>query len=274
VCYTNVNRGHDDGIVKVTSEGGGGMAGAEGMAGLVKGLAVLEAFGTAHAKLTISDAAEVTGLSRATARRCLLTLLDLGYLAFDGRFFTPTPRTLRLGNAYVESTPLPQLARPLLAAVRELVDESVSLALYSGGESLVVARSEVVGIVKTDVRVGAALPAYASATGHVLLAGLPDNQLEEYLSGAPWPARTPKTPVTREEVLARVEGARRDGYAVTDEELEIGLRSIAVPVFDSRRQTAAAMSVSALAARVPVPVMLAAFLPPLREHAAVLGRMI
>jgi IclR family pca regulon transcriptional regulator len=148
------------------------MAAVEGMAGLAKGLAVLEAFGSAHAKLTISDAAKMTDLSRATARRCLLTLVDLGYLAFDGKFFTPTPRTLRLGNAYVESTPLPQLAQPHLAAVREVVHESVSLAVYFGGESLFVARSEVTRIVNTGVRVGASLPAYASATGHVLLAGL------------------------------------------------------------------------------------------------------
>jgi IclR family pca regulon transcriptional regulator len=250
------------------------MAAVEGMAGLAKGLAVLEAFGSAHAKLTISDAANMTDLSRATARRCLLTLADLGYLAFDGKFFTPTPRTLRLGNAYVESTLLPQLAQPHLAAVREVVHESVSLAVYFGGESLFVARSEVTRIVNTGVRVGASLPAYASATGHVLLAGLGDAELDEYLAHAQLRARTPKTPVTRTEIVERVLGVRRDGYAATDEELEIGLRSIAVPVMDSRRRIAAAMSVSAFAARVPLAEMLATFLPPLREHAALLGRMI
>jgi IclR family transcriptional regulator, pca regulon regulatory protein len=250
------------------------MAAAEGMAGLAKGLAVLEAFGTEHSKLTISDAANMTDLSRATARRCLLTLVDLGYLAFDGKFFMPTPRTLRLGNAYVESTPLPQLAQPHLAAVREIVHESVSLAVYFGGESLFVARSEVRRIVNTGVRVGAALPAYASATGQVLLAGLTDTELDEYLANAQLRVRTPKTPVTRADILERVNGARRDGYAITDEELEIGLRSIAVPVMDSRRRIAAAMSVSASAARVPLAEMLASFLPPLREHAGLLGRMI
>lgn len=250
------------------------MAATEGMAGLAKGLAVLEAFGAAHAKLTISDAAKMTDLSRATARRCLLTLVDLGYLAFDGKFFTPTPRTLRLGNAYIETTPLPQLAQPHLAAVRESVHESVSLAVYVSGESLFIARSEVTRIVNTGVRVGATLPAYASATGHVLLAGLPDKELEEYLERGPLRARTPKTPVTRTEIIERIDRARRLGYAVSDEELELGLRSIAVPVMDSRRRIMAAMSVSALAARVPLEQMLSEFLPPLREHAALLGRMI
>jgi IclR family pca regulon transcriptional regulator len=250
------------------------MAAVEGMAGLAKGLAVLEAFGSARAKLTISDAARMTDLSRATARRCLLTLVDLGYLSFDGKFFAPTPRALRLGNAYVETTPLPQLAQPHLAAVREAVHESVSLAVYSRGESLFVARSEVTRIVNTGVRVGATLPAYASATGQVLLGGLTEQELDDYLSQGQLRARTPRTPTGRVEIVDRVEKARRDGYAVTDEELELGLRSIAVPVLDSRRQVAAAMSVSAFAARVSVDEMIADFLPPLREHATLLGRMI
>jgi IclR family pca regulon transcriptional regulator len=250
------------------------MVAAEGMAGLAKGLAVLEAFGAAHVKLTISEAATMTSLSRATARRCLLTLVDLGYLAFDGKFFSPTPRTLRLGSAYIETTPLPQLAQPHLAAVREVVNESVSLAVYNSGESLFVARSEVTRVVNTGVRVGASLPAYASATGHVLLAGLPDKELDEYLTGTEMRHRTPKTPVTPAEIMERIERVRRDGFSVTDEELELGLRSIAVPVIDSRRQIAAAMSVSAFAARVSVDEMAAGFLPPLREQAALLGRMI
>lgn len=250
------------------------MAATEGMAGLAKGLAVLEAFGAARAKLTISDAARMADLSRATARRCLLTLVDLGYLTFDGKYFTPTPRMLRLGNAYVESTPLPQLAQPHLAAVREIVQESVSLAVYSNGESLFVARSEVTRIVNTGVRVGASLPAYASATGYILLGGLPEQELDEYLSRGPLPARTPRTPTGRSEIVERIKRARHDGYAVTDEELEVGLRSIAVPVINSRRQVVAAMSVSAFAARVSLDDMVMTFLPPLREHATLLGRMI
>ncbi|MGH3168642.1 MAG: IclR family transcriptional regulator domain-containing protein [Trebonia sp.] len=250
------------------------MTAPEGMTGLAKGLAVLEAFGTARAKLAIADAAKMTGLSRATARRCLLTLVELGYLTFDGKYFSPTPRMLRLGNAYVESTPLPQLAQPHLAAVREVVHESVSLAVYSGGESLFVARSEVTRIINTGVRVCASLPAYASATGHVLLGALTEPELDEYLSRGQLRARTPRTPTGRSEISERVALARRDGYAVTDEELEVGLRSIAVPVMDSRRRVIAAMSVSAFAARVSVDEMVTAFLPPLREHAALLGRMI
>jgi IclR family pca regulon transcriptional regulator len=128
--------------------------------------------------------------------------------------------------------------------------------------------------VNTGVRVGASLPAYASATGHVLLAGQPDKEVDEYLSRVHLRARTPKTPTTRTEIAERVERARREGFAVTDEELELGLRSMAVPVMNSRSDIVAAMSVSAFAARVTVNELLQTFLPPLRDNAALLGRMI
>jgi IclR family pca regulon transcriptional regulator len=250
------------------------MPATEGMAGLAKGLAVLEAFSRATPKLTISDAARLTELNRAVARRCLLTLVELGYLTNDGRYFVPTPRMLRLGDTYVESAALPQLAQPHLAAVREALQESASLAVFQDGESLFVARSEIMRIVNTGVRTGATLPAYASATGHVLLAGLSEEDLEAYLDSVSAIARTPKTPTSKEEIRERVERARTECVALTDEELEIGLRSLAVPVRDSRGHTIAAMSVSAMASRVSVGQLYREFLPILRDHADQLGRII
>lgn len=250
------------------------MPAAEGMAGLAKGLAILEAFSRATPKLTISDAARLTDLNRAVARRCLLTLVELGYLTHDGKYFFPTPRMLRLGDTYVETTALPQLAQPHLAAAREKLQESVSLAVFHDGESLFVARSEVMRVVNTGVRTGATLPAYASATGHVLLAGLPPAELESYLDSLVPVARTPKTPVRREDIWRRVEQARAERVAITDEELEVGLRSMAVPVQDSRGQTVAAMSVSAMVSRVSVEQLRQEFLPVLRDHADQLGRIL
>jgi IclR family pca regulon transcriptional regulator len=244
------------------------------MAGLAKGLAVLEAFGTAGTRLTITEAARMTDLNRAVARRCLLTLVDLGYLSFDGKFFSPTPRVLRLGDTYVETAALPQLAKPHLAAVRDRIGESVSLAVLQGDTSLFVARSEVSRIVNTGVRVGASLPVYASATGHVLLAGLRDTLVEEYLERTELKARTPRTPVTRAQIRSRVEAVREGGAAFTDGELESGLRSVAVPVRDSRGTMHAAMSVSASAARVSLEEMRERFLPVLRQHAEQLGRVL
>lgn len=248
------------------------MPATEGMAGLAKGLAILEAFSRDTPKLTISDAARLTDLNRAVARRCILTLVDLGYLTHDGKFFSPTPRMLRLGDTYVESAALPQLAQPHLAAVREQVGESVSLAVFQDDRSLFIARSEIRRIVNTGVRVGATLPAYTSATGHVLLADLPEDEFEAYLGRCDPQARTPSTPTRREDIRRRVEQARAERVAITDEELELGLRSMAVPVRDSRGRTVAAMSVSATASRISIEQLRTEFLPVLREHAGQLGR--
>jgi IclR family pca regulon transcriptional regulator len=242
------------------------------MAGLAKGLAILELFGETSPKLTISDAARLTGLNRAVARRCLLTLVDLGYLTHDGKNFLPTPRLLRLGDAYVESTALPQLAQPHLAAAREHVQESVSLAVLQNDEALFIARSEVKRIVNTGVRIGASVPAYTSATGHVLLSALSIEDLTAYLGRTEFHPRTPKTPVTPAEIRRRVDLVREEAAAFTDEELEYGLRSLAVPVLDSRGRTVAAMSVSATAGRISMAQLRDDFLPVLREQAKQLGR--
>jgi IclR family transcriptional regulator, pca regulon regulatory protein len=214
------------------------------MAGLAKGLAIIEAFGPDMPRLTVTDAAAAAGLSRATARRCLLTLAEGGYVAYDGKYFRPTPRMLRLGNAYVEAAPLPQMAQPHLVAVRDQVGESASLAVLEEGQALFVARAEVMRIVVTGVRVGASLPAYGSATGHVLLAGLTQDELDRYLEECELKPRTSATLTDVAQVRERVERVRRDGFAYTDEELEYRIRSVAVPVVDSRKRTIAALSVS------------------------------
>lgn len=247
---------------------------AERMAGLAKGLAVLEAFDAASSRLTISDAARVTGLSRATARRCLMTLAEVGYLTFDGKFFTPTPRVLRLGATYGQTAALPQLAQPHLAAVRDDVQESASLAVLSEGESLFIARSEGTRIIDTGVRVGARVPLHASATGHVLLAGLPNSEFEAYLANGDFPARTPKTPTNAAALRERVSRAADDGFAIGVEELELGLVAIAVPVSDPTGRIVAAMSVSASTARVTPEDLLDRFAPVMQRHADTLGRQL
>lgn len=244
------------------------------MSGLAKGLAVLEAFGGESPHLTISEAAAATRQSRATARRCLLTLTDLGFLRFDGKYFYPTPRVLRLGAVYAETAPLPQLAQPHLAGAREQVNESVSLAVLDGDESLFVARSEPRLIVSTGVRVGARLPLYASATGLVLLAGLPVDRLRDYLDRTDLKALTAHTPTSAVEIEDRVTHARETGAAISDEELQIGLRAVAVPVVDSKGHTVATMSISAPPTRISLASLRDDVLPVLRRHAEALGRQL
>jgi IclR family pca regulon transcriptional regulator len=246
----------------------------EGMAGLAKGLAVMETFGKTRSQLTVADAARLTGVTRAAARRCLLTLADLGYLTHDGKYFRPTPRTLRLGGAYLDTASLPNLAQPHLVAARDALAESVSLALWEDGCSVFIARAEAERIVSTGVRIGARLPAHCSATGRVLLAALPDDDVASYLARPGRQRRTAHTVVDADELSRIVTSARDAGYATSDEELELGMRAVAVPVRDTRGRIVAAMSVSASSARVTAEEMHRDFVPVLTKHAGRLGRML
>ncbi len=247
---------------------------AEGMAGLAKGLAVIEAFGPHQTQVTVSDAARATGMTPATARRCLRTLQELGYLSHDGKFFRPTPRMMRLGAAYLETASLPQLSQPYVVSARDELDESVSLAVLEDDLAVFVARAEVQRIVSTGVRLGAQLPAHASASGRVLLAGLPDDELDARLESCRPRRTTPNTLVQVAGIRERVVRARVDGFAFTDEELEMGMRTMAVPVRDSMGRTQAAMTVSAFTARISFDRMCAEFVPVLQRHAEHLGRML
>ena len=246
----------------------------EGMNGLAKGLAIIEAFGARRTHMTVSDAARAASISPAAARRCLLTLSGLGYLVQEDRYFRPTPRMMRLGEAYLEGATLPALAQPFVDAGRAALDEAISVAVYDDGTSLFVARAEVHRIVNTGVRLGARLPAYASATGRVLLAGIPDEDREAYLRTCEPRRTTPHTLTTIAEIRARVERARADGYSITDEELELGMRSMAVPVTDSTGRVQAAMSIGVFTARVSLDELHSRHLPALRHQAAALGRLL
>jgi IclR family pca regulon transcriptional regulator len=241
------------------------------MAGLAKGLAILEAFGEGRPGLTISEAALAAGITRAAARRCLLTLAARGYLAHDGKHFSPTPRTLRLG-AFSLANPLPKLAEPYLVSARDALGESVSLAVLDGDEVVFVARAPAERIVSVGVRVGARLPAYCSATGRILLAALPEAEFCAYLKRCRLKRLTANSPADLDQVRLRIEQARREGVAFMDEELEPGLRAMAVPVVDSLGKVQAALSVSAFAQRISLADMLGKFHPLLLRTALDLGR--
>jgi IclR family transcriptional regulator, pca regulon regulatory protein len=244
----------------------------EGMAGLAKGLAVIEAFSGSAVALTVADAARLTNITRAAARRCLLTLVELGYLSHDGKHFRPTPRMLRLGGAYLEAAPLPTLAQPYLVKARDALGESVSLAVWQDGWALFVARAEAERLVSTGVRVGARLPAHCSATGKVLLAGLPEAEVAAFLAVPGRSRRTTHTVVDADRIADSVRRAAAEGFATSDEELELGMRALAVPVLDGRGRTVAAMSVSTSTARVTASELRDRFRPILVEHATLLGR--
>ncbi|WP_220040204.1 IclR family transcriptional regulator domain-containing protein [Nonomuraea aridisoli] len=246
----------------------------EVMGGLAKGLAIIEAFDLRHPQLTVSGAAAATGISPAAARRCLLTLEELGYLSYDGKYFRPTPRMMRLSASYANTSSLPALAQPCLVAVRDELDESASLAVLEDGHALFIARAEATRIVSAGVRVGARLPAYASSTGRVMLASLPPQELEDYLRTCHPRPTTANTPTTIAEIRARIQSAHDEEFAVTEEELEPGVLTVAVPVRDNLGRVHAAMSVSTSTARASLDVVREKFLPVIRREAARLGRML
>jgi IclR family transcriptional regulator, pca regulon regulatory protein len=244
----------------------------EGMAGLAKGLAIIEGFSPHRTRMTVSEAAQTSGTSRASARRCLLTLAELGYLEFDGKYFRPQPRLLTLSAAYTGPRSLPQIAQSFLEAARDDLHESVSLAVVDRDAVLFVARAEAERLVTTGISVGTRIDLYCSATGRVLLTPWADERLSTYLDRVKPEARTKYSLVKKAALRDAVRNARTQGYASTDQELEIGLRSIAVPVFDSRGTIVAAMSASASSARVSIQQMVKGFLPVLNTNANGLGR--
>ncbi len=235
------------------------------MAGFGKGLAVIECFDDRHPHLTIAQVATRTGLSRAAARRCLLTLQRLGYASFDNKFFTLTPRVLRLGYAYLSATDLPQLLQPFLERLSEELKESCSATVLDGHDIVYIARSAKKRVMSVSLGVGSRLPAFCTSMGRVLLAALEPDEAIKRLAAADRPRLTQHTRIRLEELTDILRRVRDQGYCVTDQELELGLVSMAVPITDSRGETVAAINVGAQSARIAADDMPARFLASFKE---------
>ncbi len=238
------------------------------MTSLARGLAVIQAFSTRRDPLTISYVSSKTGFSRAAVRRCLYTLAQLGFAGSDdGRHFFLRPRILALGHSYISSMPLAAAAQPVLERISHLLHESCSIAALDGVDIVYVARANVTRIMSIDLRVGSRLPAYCTSMGRVLLANLPPEELESYLSRAELTRRTSRTIVSREKLRQVLRLIRRNGYSIVDQELEHGLRSMAVPIHNSGGKVTAALNVGAQAQRVSILEMTNKFLPNLQDAA-------
>lgn len=218
--------------------------------GLEKGLTIIEAFGHSRGPLTLTQAAVITGHTKASVRRGLLTLCKLGYATQVGRQFQLAPRTLRLGHAYVASDPLTKIAQPILEMTSERTHESASVAVLDSQDAVFVARSTHRRSLSSGLGVGARLPAYCSSTGRVLLSEQPKANVEFVLNRMSRPAFTPRTLTSMRDILREIQLARTQGYAICDEELEIGLRSIAVPIRTAGGSLVAALSLSVSASRM------------------------
>lgn len=212
---------------------------------LARGLAVIRAFDANNPVMTLSEVAARTDLTRATARRFLHTLVELGYVRTDGKTFALTAKVLQLGYSYLSALSIPQLAQPHLEQLSLKLGESTSAAVLDGPDIFYVARVATRRIMNVGITVGTRFPAYATSMGRVLLAGLPQARLEAYLSTAELTPLTPRTVASASDLRAAVEHVRRQGWCLLDQELEIGLMSIAAPVWNHNNgDNVAAINVS------------------------------
>jgi IclR family transcriptional regulator, pca regulon regulatory protein len=244
------------------------------VASLEKGLLVIEAFDASRPRLTLSDVAKLTGITRAAARRYLLTLTKLGYAEFDGRYFSLTPRILRLGYAYLSSASLSAQVQPFLERISEETGESSSAAILDGDDIVYIARSATRRIMSIGLGVGSRLPAHCTALGRAILAYQPEDALRAYLQRVRLEARTPKTITDKSAFQASLDAARAQGYAIVNEELEYGLRSIAVPVVQKSGRVSIALNLSAQAGRISAGEMEERFLPLLKSASETLRYML
>jgi IclR family transcriptional regulator, pca regulon regulatory protein len=230
---------------------------------LGRGLAVIRAFDAEHRRLALTDVAKLTDLTRATARRFLLTLVELGYVAGDGAVFWLTPQVLQLGYSYLSSLGLNEIATPHIEALVRQVGESSSMAILDGDEIVYVARVPVSRIMTVFITVGTRFPAYATSMGRVLLAGLTDRDLKAYLKRVALVPLTTRTVSSRTALKHEIDRVRGDGYCIVDQELEEGLRSLAAPVCDQSGAVVAAINISTQAARYSAATVHRELVPPL-----------
>ena len=210
-------------------------------------------------------------MSRASVRRLLITLESLGYATRSGSAYQLSSRVLRLGFSYLSSHSLATLAQPVLEQISSAIHESSSLCVLEGDEIVYLARSAANRVMSVGLSIGSRLPAYCTSMGRVLLAALPDSELRAYLSRVELKARTAKSITGKTALTAELQRVRTQGYALVDEELELGLRSVAVPVVTREGRTVAAMNTGVHSSRVSIKDMTKRLLPALREGAVSLG---
>ena len=230
---------------------------------LSRGLTVLQAFNAERPAMTLADMSRATGLTRATARRLLHTLVTLGFVCTDGRTFELTPRVLDLGFAYVSSLQLPDIAQPFMEALSDRVHESVSASVLDGTQIVYVARVNTQRIMGISLAIGSRLPAAWTSMGRVLLAGLEDSALDEFLHHLVVAGPTMQSITDVEALRTEIHVVRAQGYALIDQELEVGIRSVAAPLRDRRGRTLAAVNVGTHAARVTLKELRGVILPDL-----------
>ncbi|MDA2954577.1 MAG: helix-turn-helix domain-containing protein [Actinomycetota bacterium] len=235
---------------------------------LARGLLVLKTFSSEYPVLTLAEAARLTGLARATVRRSLHTLQELGYVTSDGRQFELTPRVLDLGFAYLHSAHIGDITQPYIESLSDQINESVSMAVLDGFDIIYIARVPTKRIMRIGLSLGSRLPALVTSMGRMIVADLPDEERKTFIKSAPIPKMTAKTLTNRVELLKVLTKAHERGWVMLDQELEDGVRSIAAPIRDKRGRTIAAINIGTQSGRVSTKQLSDEFLPLLINTAA------
>lgn len=239
---------------------------------LARGLSVIRALAEEGPPATLAEIARRVGLARATVRRSLITLETLGYVENDGRTFSLTAKVLSLGYSYLSSTPLARASKPFLEDIAATLNESSGTAILDGDNVVLLVRVPVQRMVNPGIPSGSRLPAYCTATGHVLLSGQPDDVIEDYLARVNPEPLTPHTETDIARIRSSIFATRENGYAFRSEQAEIGIRAISVPIENAQKRIIAAMNIVAPVNRVSEEEMVGRFLPLMRKKAEEIGR--
>jgi IclR family pca regulon transcriptional regulator len=237
---------------------------------LARGLGVINAFDAERRQMTLSDIARAIDLPRATVRRALATLVALGYLEAEGRLFRLTPRILKLAIAYLSADPVPSILQPVCERISRQVGASCSVAVLDGDEAVMIARAVPARPASVGLGVGYRVPVFCSALGRVLASAMPDPQLDAFLAQLKPVRFTRQTVVSKAEIRRLILDVRKKGYALADQEAEVGIRSIAVPLVRFDGRAVAALNIGVQPEQVPARTMIADYAPLLQKEAAAL----
>lgn len=238
---------------------------------LARGLAVMSCFGKGHEKMTLTEVAQRTDLTRGTARRFLLTLCKLGYIATDEKHYWLTHKVLKFSSNYLATFGLGEAAYSHIQALTDALDETSSMAVLDDSEIVYVARVEKYRIYSNRIEIGTRLPAHSTSMGLVLLSGYTDAELDAWLARNELVKYTPNTISDKRKLKKIVQAARKDGYALSDGALEIGVRSLSVPIRDKHSAVIAAINVVSFAGKMSGEMMIERYLPILQEKAKKIG---
>lgn len=238
------------------------------IAGLEKGLSVISAFDQDRPRLTMTEVASLCGLTRAAARRYLITLEYLGYVTSDRKMYSLTPKVLRLGQSYMHSARLPRIVQPELHKLAYALKEASAAGVLDGADVICIAATSAGRVVSSTLQPGTRVPAYCTANGRVLLSAMPQSEVDAWIAKQTLAPLTPNTITSPERLRTEIARARSQGYATVDQELELGLRTISVPLKSYRGDVLAAMNVSVHAARVSMDQLVNECLPALLQAQA------